>query len=609
MKSIAPVLVVFGLGHSMLSAQSFVLKTAAAGLSVVQKTNGVAAADYDLDGDLDVYIVAKAQYAANDENTWNRFFRNNGDGTFSDVTAETGVISRAAGQPFNEMGYKFGAAWGDYDNDGYPDIFLTNYGLNVLYHNQGDGSFADVTQTAGVKGTTSASHSSAVWWDYDLDGDLDLYVSNWRGANTMYENVGDGTFTNVTQASGLVDRLSTWTSIPIDGNNDGLLDLYVVDDFKAPNKFFLNLGNKTFREATQEFGLISVGNGMGVAVGDYNNDGFFDIYVTNISGLEIFDNETNPLFTNTGQGSFVDRAAEMGVAIAGWGWGTEFFDCEQDGDLDLYVVNGYDFNGDAADTTNFFFQNISDSDSISYIDATNRCGADGRADGLGLVVFDYDDDGDLDLLVSNAKEQPYLYENQSVSKNWLKIELEGTESNRSAFGAIVTVTAAGKNYYRQNDGVDFLGQSILPQHFGLADAQVVEEIIVRWPLGNEETVRNVAVNQTIKIREGHGLVTGIAEQQPALPVAFQLLGNFPNPFNGGTDIKFVINEPGGVKLTIMNILGQTIQTIERNFSTPGKHHIHWNALDQNSESVSSGVYFYRMAFRNDSHSGKMIYIK
>lgn len=610
MQSKTVVAVVFGLGHAALFAQSFVLKTEESGLSVVTKTNGVAVADYDLDGDLDVYFVAHQQYNPNDESTWNRFLRNNGDGTFSDVTGQTGVISRVSGQPFNLMGYKFGAAWGDYDNDGYPDILLTNFGSNELYHNQGDGTFLNVTETAGVKGSASASYSSAVWWDYDVDGDLDLYVSAWHGQNIMYENNGNGTFANVTTPSGFGNSKPTWTSIPIDGNNDGRLDLYVVEDFKASNKFYVNLGNKTFREAVREFGLASPGNGMGVSVGDYNNDGFFDIYVTNISGLEWFQGETNPLFTNTGQGAFVDKAAEMGVTIAGWGWGNEFFDCDHDGDLDLYVVNGFDFQGNKADTSNFFFENAMESGTLSFKNISAQCGAGGWADGLGLVVFDYDNDGDQDLLVSNSKEPPYLYDNQSLTQSWLKIQLEGAESNRTAFGAIVKVTAAGKNYYRQYDGVDFLGQSIQPLHFGLANAQMVKEIAVRWPNGKQETVANVAANQIIKIKEGQGMVTGVNQRAAsAVPDEFQLLGNFPNPFNGNTAIKFNLGRPGEVKVMITDIVGREIRTMHAGFPASGTHVIHWNATDNNGKAVGSGMYFYKVFFQKSFRVGKILYLK
>lgn len=592
-----------------LFAQTFVLRTKAAGLAVVEKTNGVAVADYDLDGDLDIYFVARQQYSATDTSTWNCFLRNNGDDTFSDVTLKAGVISRVSGQPFSEVGYKLGAAWGDYDNDGYPDIFLTNYGGNELYRNQGDGTFVNVTASAGVGGNASHIHSSAVWWDYDLDGDLDLYVSAWLGSNVMYENNGDGTFINVTQASGLASSRRTWTSMPIDGNNDGLPDLYVVEDLRAPSKFFVNLGNKTFREAAQEFGLANYGNGMGVAVGDYNNDGFFDIYVTNISGLELFANETNPLFTNTGKGVFVNKAVEMGVSIAGWGWGTAFFDCDHDGDLDLYVVNGFDFNG-ASNTPNIFFENMMDSGKLPFKNATAQSGAEGLADGLGLAVFDYDNDGDMDLLVSNSKEAPYFYENHTPTQNWLKIQLEGVESNRSAFGAIVKVTAAGKSYYRQNDGVGFLCQNLQPLHFGIDKAQIAEKVVVRWPRGNEETIENVKVNQTIKIREGDGMVTGVKSfrNSPA-PENFQLLGNYPNPFNGGTAIKFHIPQPGEVTLIVTNVLGQPVRTIKQNYHDAGAKAIRWDGTDEAGAPVGSGIYLYRIYLQNLVRVGKMICLK
>ncbi|MGH7494430.1 MAG: FG-GAP-like repeat-containing protein [bacterium] len=614
MKPVYTTFTILCFANSMLPAQSFVLKTNEAGLSVVKKTNGVAAADYDRDGDVDIYFVANGQYNADDESTWNRFFRNEGRGEFSDVTAEANVISRASGQPFNEMGYKFCAAWGDYDNDGYPDIFLTNYGFNQLYHNQGNGTFVDVTNLADVAGVAGNIHSSAVWWDYDNDGDLDLFVSAWRGKNRMYENKGDGTFANVTEASGLANppgtNTVTWTSMPIDGNNDGLLDLYMVEDFQAPNRFYVNRGDKTFREATREFGLISRGNGMGVAAGDYNNDGFFDIYVTNISGLEVFQTERNPLFTNTGLGSFVDKGAECGVSIAGWGWGTEFFDYDHDGDEDLYVVNGFDFMGNAADTTNFLFENLLNEGNHLFHNGTMPSGAEGRADGLGLVVFDYDNDGDLDLLVSNSKQEPYLYENQTPVQNWLKIELEGVESNRTAFGTVVKVTAAGKNYHRQYDGVDFLGQSILPVHFGIGNASMIDEITIRWPRGRVEKVSNLAANQLVKIREGFGIVTGVAEPPyTSAPETFQLLGSYPNPFNGETLIQFELSRAGKIELLITNVLGQPVHMLTQDFATAGRKAMRWDGRDSAGHALGSGIYYYRIALHNSPQFGKMLYLK
>ena len=586
-----------------LAAQDFVLKTYETGLFLVSKTNGVAVADYDLDGDLDIYFVAIQQYDPEDETTWNRLFRNNGDGTFSDVTVEAGVLSKVNGHSWSAMGNKFGAAWGDYDNDGYSDLFLTNVGENELYHNQGDGTFINVTEPAGVVGDSTNHNSSAVWWDYDLDGDLDLYISAWIGLNRMYENIGDGTFLDVTESTALGDSGRTWTSLPFDGNNDGLLDLYVVNDFGA-NKFYVNLGNKSFGEATAEFGLEDAGHGMGVTLGDYDNNGFFDIYLTNIEGLNPA--TPNPLFTNTGHSYFINKSTLLGVSEAGWAWGTEFFDCDHDGDQDLYVVNGFKIEPGK----NYFFLNALDVGRATFPNKSVQSGTDGEAEARGLIVFDYDDDGDLDLLVSNFREQPYLYENQTVSKNWLKIKLEGTHSNRNAFGAIVRVSANGKTCHRNHDGVDFLGQSIKPLHFGLGEALMAEEIVVQWPNGTEEKIFDVSVNQTIKIKEGLGLITGVQSTSSfSAPKEFQLLGNFPNPFNGSTVIEFALPQKGTVRVIISNLLGQEVKTIRETFLKPGRHRILWDGTNQSGNFMSSGFYMYRIVYQNFYQTGKMLYLR
>lgn len=595
----------------LIFAQSFSLVTNEAGLSSATHTNGVAVADYDLDGNLDIYFVAHQQYDVNDPTTWNRLFRNNGDGTFSDVTAQAGVISRLSGQRGSPMGFKFGAAWGDYDNDGDPDLYLTNFGPNELFQNQGDGTFREVAQQAGVQGNSTDIHSSAVWWDYDRDGDLDLYVSAWGGASTdyhfttniMYENLGDGTFQDVTQATALGDTGRTWTALPIDANNDGWLDLYVINDFGA-NRFYLNLGNKTFREETRAFALEDSGNGMGVTVGDYDNNGFFDIYLTNIGDL--VPPTPNALFHNTGEGYFLNRSTQLGVDNAGWAWGTEFFDCDNDGDLDLYVVNGFKLEPGR----NFFFLNLLNQGNLTFLNRSQETRTDGEAEARGLVVFDYDNDGDLDMAVANFKAPAYLYKNVGQNQNWLKIKLIGTQSNRDAFGAIVRVTADGKTYHRYNDGVEFLGQSIQPVHVGLGQAQRVEEIRVEWPSGLVETVHDLAVNQTVVIKEGVGLVTSVeVASQKSIPDHFRLFGNYPNPFNGSTLIQFEIPRGGEVELLIANLLGQTIRKVTKYYSTAGKYQITWDGKDLTGKAVSSGMYFYQLRFGNREAKGRMVYLK
>lgn len=580
---------------SPLLAQNFQLSTEIAGLAMndARDFNGVAVADYDMDGDLDIYMVAYWQYDPDRPRTWNRLYQNDGTGKFTDVTEEAGVLSKVNGFARGGMGNKFGASWADYDNDGDPDLFLTNVGPEILFRNEGDGTFTEVTDDAGLSHTDDSVTSSSVWWDFDLDGDLDLYVSVWAGANManrFYENLGDGTFDDITAGSGLKDEGHTWTSIPIDANNDGLPDLYVVNDF-GPNKFYVNNGDKTFTEATAAYGLEDDGHGMGVTIGDYNNDGFFDIYLTNIEEYYL-----NPLFVNTGNGRFENQAVERGVGRAGWAWGTEFFDCDHDGDLDLYIANGYLID---QGSNHFFTNQLVGTNQLAYENHSELSGANGEAEARGLVVFDYDNDGDLDLLIANWKEAPYLYTNESPSLNWLKIDLEGTLSNRNAFGATLQLRANGQTYYRHHDGVDFLGQSVQSVHFGVAYADMVDELIIRWPNGTEETLYNIPTNQTIKVVEGSGLSATSNEDETQLPLdEFELFRAYPNPFNTNTNISFSLPQSGEVDLAVYNILGQEVYNVKSSYSA-GKHEIPLSS----AAFANSGTYIYRLIWRNKVYSG------
>ncbi len=593
-------------------AQDFSLQTEASNLMSVSNTNGVAVADYDLDGHLDIFFVIRKQFVPGNENTRNRLFHGNGDGSYTDVTDMSGITDMLTRDIDEEyFPHKHGAAWGDYDNDGYPDLFITyavsrnNSGNNQLFHNKGDGTFEDVSDFAGVRGYYNDHNSSAAWWDYDLDGDLDLYVSSWSGMNRMFENNGDGTFADVSESSGLNDWGRTWVAIPFDANNDNLPDLYVVNDF-GRNSFFLNHGDKTFADATDQFGLGDEGNGMGVTVGDYNNDGLFDIFLTNI-----FEYYPNPLYTNLGNGIFVENAQEMGVDSTDWAWGTEFFDCDHDGDLDLYVVNGYCDPSVAVVANNFFFRNdLVENHQPGFTDISAESNTNTSAEARALAVFDNDDDGDLDMLVSNMRQQPYLFRNETATLNWLKIELEGTVSNRNAFGSTVMVRTGDKRYYRYYTGVQFLAQNILPVHFGLGEATVADEIIIRWPNGVEESFYNIAVNQQIKVKEGAGLV-GLADddRRDLLPNEFRLLGNFPNPFNGNTVIAFNLPRAGYAKVVIYSALGQEVLSLGKSFQNAGEQSIAWNGAGKNGESVPSGVYLYKVIFEKDVQAGKMLYVK
>jgi hypothetical protein len=446
---------------NITQAQPFWEVAGQVNFDALRYNNGHAVADYDRDGDLDVFMVALQSFSPDDQDTWSRLLRNNGDRTFSDVTIQAGFQIQYAnpGEEGSE-GQKMGASWGDYNNDGFQDLLLTHYRKVELYRNNGNGSFTDVTAEAGISECFECYNSSALWWDYDKDGDLDLYISDWKESNRLYQNQGDGTFTDKTTYTNLGDTGNSWTSIPVDANRDGWPDLYVANDFFR-NKFYLNINGDYFMEATTAYGLEDYGNGMGIAVGDYNMDGFFDMYVTNI-----YQYGPNSLFTSTSNGVFMENAAELGVENAGWAWGVSFFDSDLDGDEDLYIVNGDEYSHHS----NKFFKNMWMEGSTEFRDWSGISLADGSANAMSLTTFDFDNDGDLDMLVSNTDDAPYFYQNRvnqpesTTENNWLKVQLEGTFSNRDGFGTIVKVSAQGKSFSRYHHGAALLSQNLLPVH-------------------------------------------------------------------------------------------------------------------------------------------------
>ena len=591
-------------------AQSFQLKSAGSGLEQVTSTAGVAIADYDLDGDLDAYFVNYEQYDPLTQANRSFLMRNNGNQTFSNVIDDANIVDPITRDLFSSgMAHKYGASWGDFDNDGDPDLFLASSpgissGSNRLYRNEGDGTFTDITFPAGVAGVTVDHHNSALWWDYDVDGDLDLYVSAWVGKNLMYENNGNETFTDVSDASGLATYDRTWTSATIDANNDGLVDIYLVNDFGV-NSLMINQGDKTFSNHTSAAGLGDPGNGMGVTVADYDNNGFFDIYLTNIADFNL-----NPLYTNQGDGTFLENASAMGIADADWAWGTEFFDCDHDGDLDLYVVNGFEDNNTVSADNNHFFENISETGTLGFIDISEATTTNSPDEARGLAVFDYDADGDLDLLVSNIRAAPHLYANESMSGNWLQVSLEGSVSNRNAFGTVLKLTANGNVYHRYYTGMQHLAQNIMPVHFGVAEATIIDELVITWPTGDSETFTDIAANQVVHILEGTGIVSDIGETTaPIFPGEFTLHGNFPNPFNGRTFIEIETAAGGAVEVVIYNVLGQEVNRLSESISGAGIHRIAWDGTDISGQSGHSGLYFYAVRMGDQQRHGQLLYIK
>ena len=494
--------------------------------------SGAAFLDYDRDGFIDIYLVngSTREYldSPGDVNApRNALYRNNGDETFTDVTGAAGV---------GDQGWGIGVATADYDNDGWTDIYITNYGSNILYHNNGDGTFSDVTARAGVGDTGYGT--GAAFGDYDRDGWLDLYVANYLefdplassendeacgykgipvfcgpagipGArNVLYRNNHDGTFSDVTAEAGLEDAevLYTFTAVFEDFNDDGWPDLFLAND-SAPNNLFENLGDGSFRDVGLESGVAYSEDGrsqagMGVAVADYDNDGRSDLIVTHFSDdyNTVYRNEGNMLFSD--QSSRV-RLAQPSIAMLGWGVLMEDFD--NDGLRDVLVANGHIYpqvDEHPIGTTYRQPLQLFKNQGERFIAIDAFPGLESLA-ARAIVAGDIDNDGDLDVLVTQIDGPTILLSNRSEPVgNWIMLELEGRASNRSAIGTRVSVTTEVRTLSSTvRSGGAYVSQNDLRPHFGLGVAEHVEEIEIRWPSGRVSRLGNVEINKLLRVRE------------------------------------------------------------------------------------------------------------
>jgi hypothetical protein len=482
--------------------------------------------DYNGDGLLDIYLICYSQtpQPAGTGKLQDILYRNNGDGTFSDVTESAGIANSMLGM---------GLAVGDYDNDGWPDLYITGYGASKLYRNSGKGTFTDVTSHAGVN--NGLWGTSAAFLDYDNDSYLDLFVCNYltfdeknlpctfyegkpycliknfKGSTSrLFHNNGDGTFSDVSDKAGIANSLGKGLGvIALDFDNDGRLDIFQAND-AAANFLYHNGGDGTFTEVALEAGVAfdvngSARGGMGVDAEDLDGDGYPEIFVANFSG------ETNALFHNDKQGLFTEITNKLGlgtISLPMSGFGARFFDYNNDGLSDLFVLNGHPFepiNKIFPETTYlerpFLFENTGK-------EFREVAGEHGEAlkklhAGRGLAVGDIDNDGDSDLLLMNAGEAPVLLRNEGGNQNsWLGINLAGTKSNRDGVGARITVTMGGKSKTRQRmGGTSYCSASDPRLLFGLGSIRRVDEIEVTWPSGAISIIKNVRANQYLTIKE------------------------------------------------------------------------------------------------------------
>jgi hypothetical protein len=489
--------------------------------------------DYDNDGWIDIFLVDGGSLADADlaRTARHRLYRNSGDGTFQDVGDRSGIRHR---------GYGMGACAGDVDNDGWVDLYVTNFGPNTLYRNHA-GTFTDITSRAGV-GSPLWSAACA-FADIDLDGDLDLFVVNYVELdpgrspfcgnartrtrfychplnysplpNTLYLNDGRGVFTDVTERSGIAAFRGNGLGVVIaDYDDDGLPDVFVAND-SMPNFLFHNAGDGRFAEIGLRAGVAVATDGqaragMGTDAADYDGDGRADLVVTNL------DFETHSLYRNLGDRLFAYATVESGIGYATLpfvGFGVVFFDADNDAQLDLAIANGHimdnasEFRAGATHAQrNLLFRRVT---SRRFVEAGSTAGPGFALVKVsrGLVSGDIDNDGDLDLLVTNNGQTVDLLRNETSERgHGLMIRLVGKESNRDGVGARVRVTAGQTQVREAKAGSSYLGQNDPRLHFGLGSASAADRIDVRWPSGRRETLRDVAANQILTIREGDGIV-------------------------------------------------------------------------------------------------------
>ena len=498
---------------------------------------GCAWIDYDQDGFMDIYLVNGAATKAYTPKQPLRsaLYRNKGDGTFTDVTDAAGVGAEGL--------FGMGVAVGDYDNDGFPDLFVLGYGRCILYHNNGNGAFTDVTARARVE-NRGLWASSAAWFDYDKDGRLDLIIANYvdwtpernfycgdQGPGmraychpnvfhgqpaALYHNNGDGTFTDASQSSGVGPKAANGLGVvTFDYNNDGWQDIFISNDAQ-PNHLFHNKGDGTFREVGYLAGAAVSGDGqmeagMGVDAADTTNTGRLDVYITHL------DMQLNRFYRNMGDGSFTDATLSSKMGYDTYqvsGFGTKFLDYDNDGLCDLFVANGHVMDNVQLyhpDTTyaepKQMFRNIGRG---RFENVSNRLGQDMQKPHVsrGAATGDFDNDGDLDILVSNGGQRPQLLRNDGGNSNhWLEILLIGTKSNRDGVGASVKATAGDLVKYEQRKGGMSYQSAQDPRlHFGLGALEQVDAIEITWPSGTVTKLEKLKSDQIITVKEDTGLV-------------------------------------------------------------------------------------------------------
>ncbi|NKB70767.1 MAG: T9SS type A sorting domain-containing protein [Candidatus Latescibacteria bacterium] len=591
------------LSASAATAQVFTEVAAQIGLTHQEMAAGAAWGDYDGDGDPDLFVTAGHIGV-------NRLYRNDA-GVFTEVTGIAGDFGRDS---------SYGGAWADHDNDGDLDLFVARGALvlvpetvknNLLLQNEGDATFTDIAQQAGVDDTTGRG-THAAWADYDQDGLIDLLVTNNTADptdpdapptpfNRLFHNQGDDTYGDVFSDMGIQDWGvgAAWA----DYDDDGDPDLYVafywdgIDPVELEgihlSRLYRNEGG-LLTDIAPTTGLDSTGVDLGPAWGDFDNDGDLDLYINVNAPLDGTRPGLNYLFRNDDGGTFANIARQAGVADRkdfGLGETATWADYDNDGWLDLFTTN-------TASNPNRLFHNQGDG---TFTDRADELGID-LIDAWSAAWADYDLDGDLDLYMPRltfidgiiADLPNAFYRNDSTGNHWLHIRLTGTASNRSAIGARVTAIAGDLRQLREVDGGSGLySQNSLDLEFGFGQRTSIDSLIVRWPSGTVQVLTDLPTNQRLRLVEGESSPTAVAETDDATP-SVALDQNYPNPFNAETVIAFALDQAAQIELTIVNQAGQTVRRLATGFYRPGAYRVQWDGTDAQGTDVASGVYVYRL---------------
>ncbi len=540
----------------------------------VSSSSECAWGDYDNDGDQDLVVIP-----------WNAlcslctypvlFYKNNSDGTFT--------------REINEIGQQVidgrGVAWGDYDNDGNLDLFITRYynQKNMLFRNLGNGHFELIT-TGAIVNDINSSYGCG-WADYNKDGWLDLFVANGQNQNdALYKNNGNGTFTKITNDPLVLDGSESRGCAWGDYDNDGWPDLFVVTYQGQNDMLYHNNGNGTFTRIFNTLPAIDGDWGAACAWGDYDNDGKLDLYVT-------FSNSTNKLYHNDGNGIF-SLSGTLPSFEQGYSHGANWADFDNDGWIDLFVPK-------RSNSTNALFKNAN---GLGFTKVTNDVvGLEGGYSDAG-IWGDYNSDGKIDLFVGNGSTSPlianYFYKNITTTGNYITLKLKGCTLNRSAVGARIKLRDGATTMIREVNGGSG-SQSMLWQHFGLGAITNIDSILVYWTTGNVSRLSNIQANQTLLVDE---CVIGIINNQ--LPAVYELKQNYPNPFNPVTQIEYSIVKSANVKMSIFDVTGKLIKILVNENQGFGTYKVDFDGKD-----LASGLYICKIETEEFTALIKMMLLK